>query len=64
MTPTVTETHIVGVLVVHGVLFDDDRGFFKELYNERDFPPEVRIDRFRQVITTILCGSSGFLLTF
>ena len=49
MAPTVKETHIDGVLIVNGVRFNDHRGFFKELYNERDFPPEVRIDHFRQV---------------
>ena len=54
MVPTAKETHVEGVLVVQGVRFDDNRGFFKELYNERDFPPQVRIDRFRQVTITIL----------
>ena len=52
MAPSVKETHIDGVLIVQGVRFNDERGFFKELYNEHELS-HVHVDRFRQVVPII-----------
>jgi dTDP-4-dehydrorhamnose 3,5-epimerase-like enzyme len=62
MAPTVKETHIDGVLIVQGVRFNDERGFFKELYNEHELP-QVHVDRFRQVVPIIYYRCSRFKLT-
>lgn len=44
------QTHIAGLSLVKGCKFHDDRGLFEEVYNERDSPSDIRVDKLRQVL--------------
>ena len=44
-------THIAGLSLVRGCKFHDDRGLFEEVYNERDSPSDIRVDKLRQVLS-------------
>ena len=44
------QTHIAGLSLVRGCKFHDDRGLFEEVYNERDSPSDIRVDKLRQVL--------------
>jgi len=43
-------THIAGLSLVRGCKFHDNRGLFEEVYNERDSPSDIRVDKLRQVV--------------
>ena len=42
-------THIAGLWLVRGRRFNDERGRFEEVYNERDSPGDIRVDKLRQI---------------
>ena len=45
------QTHVAGLSLVRGCKFHDDRGLFEEVYNERDSPSDIRVDKLRQVLS-------------